>query len=609
MSLSVNRSLALAIGLMLTGCAAVHPTLPTLGTAQPTRSATLVLQPKVTAGRYVQSVVNPYTASDIDHLWVIPYRLVGGVGLALDPSTGEATNSIDASKWLKLSIASSSLEPGRSITFSNLRPDTRYGIQAIAFDKDNHQISRNLSSFVEFTLTNDDRPTTGDLPVVLSDTPFAASATVTLTNHGGREYDHVKISHVTVINGTEVPIASASTTVLAGFHPGTFNLANLQPYTTYRVKASVEDAINSVLATASVDVPVTNETSPPPVTLLVPTPYVSTTVAGAYNEAGATDGPGADARFVYPFGVATDLGGNVYVPDYGNATIRKITPEGIVSTIAGSAMQSGYWNANGANARFGAPEGVAVDVSGNVYVTDHNHTIRKITPLGDVTTLAGSPQEPGSADGNGTNARFNYPNAIAVDASGSLYVTDRQNHTIRKITSDGDVTTFAGTANQAGSADGTGTAARFNGPAGVAVDKQGVVYVADQGNHCVRKISPTGVVTTFAGEPYQSFDPITWQTHTRSADGVGSAAGFYQPSGLALDASGNLYVVDTGNRLIRKITPTGIVTTIAGSVDGWGGTDGIGQNVTFLGPVGVAVDGNGNVYVADQSARTIRKLR
>jgi sugar lactone lactonase YvrE len=220
------------------------------------------------------------------------------------------------------------------------------------------------------------------------------------------------------------------------------------------------------------------------------------------------------------------------------------------------------------------------------------------SPIGTVTTLAGTAGPSGSADGTGADARFNTPNGVAVDGDGNVYVTDRQNHTVRKITPAGVVTTLAGTAGSSGSADGTGADARFNSPNGVAVDGGGNVYVADTYNHTVRKVTPAGVVTTLAGTA----------TRWGSADGTGADARFRHPNGVAVDGEGNVYVADSSNHSIRKITSVGVVTTWAGGVTTNGFVDGSGPFARFNAPYGVAVDGGGNVYVADTYNYLIRKV-
>jgi streptogramin lyase len=326
---------------------------------------------------------------------------------------------------------------------------------------------------------------------------------------------------------------------------------------------------------------------------------VVTTLAGTAGAWGSADGTGAAARFNGPYGVAVDGAGNVYVAEIFNQTIRKITPAGVVTTLAGAARSTGSADGTGAAARFNGPYGVAVDGSGNVYVADNfNNTIRKITPAGVVTTLAGTAGPTGSADGTGAAARFNSPRGVAVDGSGNVYVADTSNYTIRKVTPAGVVTTLAGTTGSIGSADRTGAAARFNNPFGVSVDGSGNVYVADYSNSTIRKITPAGVVSTLAGTAGS----------TGSTDGTGAAARFYNPWGFAVGGSGNVYVADTWNHTIRKITPAGVVSTFAGTALASGSADGTGAAARFNGPVGVAVDGSGNVYVADTNNSTIRKI-
>jgi sugar lactone lactonase YvrE len=326
---------------------------------------------------------------------------------------------------------------------------------------------------------------------------------------------------------------------------------------------------------------------------------VVTTLAGAAGQTGSTDGAGAAASFNYPFGVAVDSSGNVYVADTYGSTIRKITPAGVVTTLAGKTEEPGSSDGTGADASFSNPIGVAVDSNGNVYVADAgNATIRKITPAGAVTTLAGAAGQTGSADGPGADARFNYPEGVAVDSSGNVYVADTYDSTIRKITPAGEVTTLAGKTEEPGSSDGTGADGSFSNPIGVAVDSNGNVYVADAGNATIRKITSAGVVTTLAGAAGQ----------TGSADGPGADARFNYPEGVAVDSNGNVYVADTNNSTIRKITSAGVVTTFAGTAEQLGTEDGKGAAARFYYPIGVAVDSSGYVYVADTENHTIRKI-
>jgi streptogramin lyase len=321
---------------------------------------------------------------------------------------------------------------------------------------------------------------------------------------------------------------------------------------------------------------------------------VVSTLAGSLPYA---NGTGTAALFDQTPGVATDGSGNVYVADQYNDVIRKITPAGVVTTLAGSPGNGGYADGTGASAQFYFPFGVAVDSSGNVYVCDGANTIRKVTQGGVVTTIAGTPGVVGNANGTGPAAQFDDPVAVAVDPAGNLYVSEQQNQTIRKITPAGVVTTLAGTAGATGSTNGTGSAARFDLPAGIAIDSNGNIFVADATNAEIREITPAGVVTTIAGSPQQ----------TGSTDGTGAAARFFFPVGLTIDANNNLYVADDDNDTIREVTEAGVVTTLGGTPGQFGSTNGTGASALFNGPEGIAVDGSGNLYVGDTFNYTIRK--
>ncbi len=271
-----------------------------------------------------------------------------------------------------------------------------------------------------------------------------------------------------------------------------------------------------------------------------------TTLAGLAGTSGSADGTGSAARFDYPYAVAVDSMGTIFVADTSNHTIRGITPAGVVTTLAGLAGTMGSADGTGSAARFADPRGVAVDSAGNVFVADtSNDTIRRITPAGVVTTLAGLAGTMGSADGTGSAARFEYPWGMAVDGLGNVYVADEGNDTIRKVTPAGVVTTLAGSAGEWGSADGAGSAARFFYPEGVAVDSLGNVFVADTSNETIRQITPAGVVTTIGGVARVA----------GSVDGVGDGAQFNDPTSLALDSAGNIYVADTFNCRITKGVP------------------------------------------------------
>jgi len=351
-------------------------------------------------------------------------------------------------------------------------------------------------------------------------------------------------------------------------------------------------------------------TSGTAVTIVLPTntggevPTSGSTVSTfAGGTSGAANGTGTQAQFNYPYGIATDATGNVFVADQSNHSIRKISPTRNVTTIAGATIVindvsyplATSVDGTGTAASFNTPSGVAVDNAGTVFVAEQNgNKIRKITPAGEVTTFAGSGLQ-GLTDGTGTAAEFNQPTGVAVDVAGNVYVADNMNNAIRKITPDGVVTTLAG--GTQGAANGTGTEASFNGPTDLAVDAAGNVFVTDQANNLIRKITPAGVVTTFAGNAAEN----------AYNDGIGIAASFNYPTGITIDASGNMYVADQYNYRIRKISPDAVVTTIAG--DGTdGAANGAGLAAQFSSPLGVAWDGRNNLYVSDMFNNSIRKI-
>jgi len=303
---------------------------------------------------------------------------------------------------------------------------------------------------------------------------------------------------------------------------------------------------------------------------------------------GAFDGPGPQARFSFIAGVAVAPGGLIYVTEGFSTRVRKIAADNVVSTIVGGDSETGHVNGPLADARFNHPSGIARDSSGNLYVADtHNRAIRKIATDGTVSTLAGG-NFIGHDDGNGPLAAFLSPAGIAVDGGGNVYVTDNEAHTVRKITPSGDVTTLAGLGGTHGAVNGIGSEARFRRPNGIVVDPAGDVYVADSGNHVIRRITPAGVVSTFAG----TFGNIG------SADATGAAASFDNPFGLTRTSDGSLYVL--ANQAVRKVTtPGAVVTTFAGTSGAGGTTDATGTAARFLQPSWLGADSNDNVFVAD----------
>lgn len=312
---------------------------------------------------------------------------------------------------------------------------------------------------------------------------------------------------------------------------------------------------------------------------------IVSTLAGN-SVAGSTDATGTTASFNNPQKVAVDAAGNAYVADRSNHKIRKITPTGVVSTFAGSGT-AGSTDGTGTAASFNNPYGVAVDANGNVYVADaSNHKIRKITPAGVVSTFAGSGTS-GNTEGTGTAATFSSPYGVAVDANGNVYVADRSNNKIRKITSEGVVSTFAGSGTLGDADSFYGPSASFRYPVDIAVDADGNVYVADNQNSRIRKITPTGGVS-------------------KLSNSSNAAVSFSYPNGVTVDAGGNVYVSE-GNSITMYTTAKTIIY-LAGDYTTAGYTNASGATARFNAPQGLAADANGNLYVADRNNHSIRKI-
>lgn len=317
-----------------------------------------------------------------------------------------------------------------------------------------------------------------------------------------------------------------------------------------------------------------------------------TTFAGQANVTGSTDGRGSAASFNSPYGLTTDLSGNIYVADQGNQLIRRINPAGVVTSLAGQAGAHGALNGQGSTASFNDPSGLGADASGTIYIADlNNNEIRKVNAAGVVTTLK-------CHDGTSNPAIVYSPGGLATDASGNVYVSEINSGIILKIDQSGLVTTLAGHAGAGGAVNGTGGVASFYFPFGLAAEASGNVYVADTYNQLIRRISPAGVVTTLAGQAGVM----------GAGNGDGASASFNYPTGVSVDAAGNVFVADAGNNLIRKISPEGMVTTVAGTAGVSGSADGSVTTALFSSPSGTAVDGSGNLYIADQGNNLIRKI-
>jgi sugar lactone lactonase YvrE len=313
--------------------------------------------------------------------------------------------------------------------------------------------------------------------------------------------------------------------------------------------------------------------------------------------AGYSDGSGVAAQFYNPHGIAIDGANNIYVADGGNHRIRKITPAGLVSTIAGSGTP-GFVDGQGTAAQFYHPVGISIDRQDNIYVADQsNHSIRKITPSGWVSTLAGSGKH-GYLNEQGKKAYFNSPVGVISDGQDNLYVTDGGNHRIRKITPAGVVSTWAGSG-VTGFADGSGTSAQFYNPLGITIDGNDNLYIAEYSNHSIRKVTPAGIVSTIVGSGKDGLGYV---------DGPVTTAKIFTPSNITIDNQGNLYFTEWYGNRIRKITPSGWVSTVVASGTPAGFSDGIGPIAKFRNPDGIVLDGQGNIYIADWYNHSIRKI-
>jgi len=322
------------------------------------------------------------------------------------------------------------------------------------------------------------------------------------------------------------------------------------------------------------------------------------TVAGQAEITGTDNGPAFEATFNNPHGIAVDSDGNVYTADRWSHLIRKITPDGMVSTFAGQANISGDMDGDISVATFYEPWGISIDHEGNLLVADtRNNKIRKVTQAGMVTTIAGSGNF-GSSNGVGTASTFGNPTGIDSDADGNIYVADHLTHVIRKIDVNGVVTTIAGTPYATGNADGPGGIASFNRPYGLTLDHDGNLLVADEWNHKIRKIDTDGIVTTFAGNGLLGH-----------ADGEVENASFNYPWDIAVDSLGNVFVADGYNYLIRKITTDGLVGAFAGTLETSGANDGMGSLATFSGATSVAISPlTKEIFIGDAYNNLVRKI-
>lgn len=539
------------------------------------QEAQVVVYPRFS--RNALSVVDANTLASIATLSVFPYRETATDIYAPVDSAGAVTSENDPAR-LKLSMTAP-IVANRPFVITRLKPNQKYRFIARAYNASNVQISLDASSSVDLAVQNNDAPSMAALPVALSDTPFGATLAVNVAT-GASRYDYLKFDLYRQ--------GALLTTLTSARKDPQLSFSNLQANTAYKLVGEAYK-LGGMLASTSVDIPVGNDNALATADFPLTVPFVSSSFVGSV--AGAQNG--ASPTFNTPYRVAVDAQGNVYVADRGNSLIRKITPAGVASTLAGTGA-TGYADGTGTAAAFNNPNGLAVDSSGNVYVADYvNHRIRKVTSSGVVTTLAGNGST-GLVDGTGAAAKFWSPYGLKLDAAGNLYVSDRDNHAIRKVTPAGVVMTLAG-CGAVGTADGQGAQATFYMPHGLGVDAQGNVFVCDTYNNRIRKITPSGVVTTIAG------------TGT-GGRAEGTIALLDGPRDLTVDTAGNVYLADMGNNRICLIATTGMFTTIAGGTAA-GSSDGTGTAARFNNPTGIDIDMTGCLYIADPGNQRIKKIQ
>ncbi len=329
-----------------------------------------------------------------------------------------------------------------------------------------------------------------------------------------------------------------------------------------------------------------------PFSLKAPLLFVNT-IAGS-GLSGSVDGVAKTARFNWPTGVAIGDDGTVFVADYSNNQIRKIDLKGKVSTLSGSG-EAGFADGKGSGAMLWGPDNIALDLNGDIIIGDaDNFRIRRLTQDGQLTTIAGNGRM-GFRNGALLQAEFGYPTGVAVDGEGIIYIADRRLHMIRKITAEGKVVILGGHGSS-GFVNGKGVKARFNNPIALVALVDGTLFVADSGNNAIRKVTPDGVVTTVAGGKKKGY-----------RDGKGEDALFSWPTGIAAGKDGDLFVCDSSNNMIRRISSTGVVSTIAGSLTK-GARDGDALRSSFSFPTGIAIGAKGDIYIADSGNNKIRKI-
>lgn len=340
----------------------------------------------------------------------------------------------------------------------------------------------------------------------------------------------------------------------------------------------------------------------------VDTAGIITTVAGnGTGDFSGDGGPALSASLNNPVGVEADSAGNLFIADGNNYRLRAVNTAGIINTVAGNGRFSAGPDGGPPPTRIelGLVEGVATAPDGNVYIAGdvNNGTIRKVSPAGVVTTVAGTGIPGFSGDGGpATAAQLNGARDVALDAGGNLYIADTDNNRIRKVDTAGIITTVAGTGVPGFSGDrGPAIAAQINYPRAVEIDAAGTLYIGDTGNSCVRKVNKAGLIRTVAG--------MGGVSGNSGDGGPATSAKLNTPYGVAFDAAGNYYIADYLNANVRKVDPSGVITTFAGTgVPGFSGDGGPATSAQLLDPFGIVVDSVGNVFIADTDNNRVRKV-